>query len=127
MSSVVRTTGAWSSSRVTDFASPWASTSTAADPLPTARGEISGGPRAQGPPEISPRAVGKGSAAVDVLAHGLAKSVTRLLDHAPVVRTTDDIEAVHQARVATRRLRSDLRTYGDLLDSAWASPLRDEL
>jgi CHAD domain-containing protein len=34
---------------------------------------------------------------------------------------------VHQARVATRRLRSDLRTFRPLLDEAWAEGLRDDL
>jgi len=34
---------------------------------------------------------------------------------------------VHQARVATRRLRSDLRTFRDALASTWAGALRDEL
>jgi CHAD domain-containing protein len=34
---------------------------------------------------------------------------------------------VHQARVATRRLRSDLRPFRSLLDAGWAKALRDEL
>jgi CHAD domain-containing protein len=34
---------------------------------------------------------------------------------------------VHQARVATRRLRSDLRTFRDFLDPVWNAALRDEL
>ena len=42
-------------------------------------------------------------------------------------RVGDDPEGVHQARVATRRLRSDLRTFGPLLDPTWVEPLRDEL
>ena len=37
----------------------------------------------------------------------------RLLRHDPGVRIGDDPEDVHQARVATRRLRSDLRTFRD--------------
>jgi CHAD domain-containing protein len=39
----------------------------------------------------------------------------------------EDPEAVHQARVATRRLRSDLRTFRDVLEPAWSTPLRHEL
>ena len=35
--------------------------------------------------------------------------------------------AVHHARVATRRLRSNLRTFAPLLDEAWQRALRDEL
>jgi CHAD domain-containing protein len=38
-----------------------------------------------------------------------------------------DIEHVHQARVATRRLRSDLRTFRSLLDASWATDLRVQL
>src|SRR5262249_48769711 len=34
---------------------------------------------------------------------------------------------VHQARVATRRLRSDLRTFLPVADEDWAESLRDEL
>jgi CHAD domain-containing protein len=35
--------------------------------------------------------------------------------------------AVHQMRVGCRRMRSDLRTFGPLLDRAWADGLREEL
>jgi CHAD domain-containing protein len=34
---------------------------------------------------------------------------------------------VHQARVATRKLRSHLRTFGPLLEPEWTEPLRSEL
>jgi CHAD domain-containing protein len=57
----------------------------------------------------------------------LDASVARLIAHEPAVRKGEDPEAVHQARVATRRLRSDLRTFGDLLDADWARSLREEL
>jgi CHAD domain-containing protein len=57
----------------------------------------------------------------------LASSAARLFRHDPGVRLGGDPEDVHQARVATRRLRSDLRTFGPLLDEAWARELRDEL
>jgi CHAD domain-containing protein len=85
------------------------------------------GPRASAPPELAGRALGRSPSAADVLVAGLARSVRRLVAHDPVMRLDDDDEAVHQARVATRRLRSDLRTYAELLDGAWADPLRDEL
>jgi CHAD domain-containing protein len=38
-----------------------------------------------------------------------------------------DVEHVHKARVATRRLRSDLRTFGAVVDASWREDLRDEL
>jgi CHAD domain-containing protein len=63
----------------------------------------------------------------DVVRRALAASAVRLLMHDPGVRAGNDPEAVHQARVATRRLRSDLRTFRDVVDAAWAGPLRDEL
>ena len=44
-----------------------------------------------------------------------------------MVRIGEDPEGVHQARVATRRLRSHLRTFRKLLEPEWAEPLRDEL
>jgi len=57
----------------------------------------------------------------------IAQSVAALLYHDPLVRTSGDPEAVHQARVATRKLRSHLRTFGPLLDPEWTDPLRSEL
>jgi CHAD domain-containing protein len=53
--------------------------------------------------------------------------VIRLLRHDVVIRLDTDPEGVHQARVATRRLRSDLRTFKKLLDEAWVAELVDEL
>ena len=44
-------------------------------------------------------------------AAAIAASAARLIANDPGVRIGDDPEAVHQARVATRRLRSDLRTF----------------
>jgi CHAD domain-containing protein len=62
-----------------------------------------------------------------VIRDALDASVQRLLVADPVVRAGTDPEGVHQARVATRRLRSDLRTFGPLLDDEWATPLSDGL
>jgi CHAD domain-containing protein len=49
-----------------------------------------------------------------------------LLAADPAVRA-DDPDAVHDMRVATRRLRSTLRTFRPLLDRARTEPLREEL
>ena len=55
----------------------------------------------------------------------LASSVARLDANEPALWTERDPEAVHQARVATRRLRSDLRTLHDFVDAALgAAPAR---
>jgi CHAD domain-containing protein len=85
------------------------------------------GPRAAGSPEVPPVGLHPGSQAGDAVRAALAAGVTRLLRHDPGVRVGDDPEDVHQARVATRRLRSDLRTFRTLLDQERAVPLRDEL
>ena len=63
----------------------------------------------------------------DVIRAAIARSVHRFIVHMPGVHLGEDPEALHQARVATRRLRSDLRTFGPLLDETWVSSLRDEL
>ena len=57
----------------------------------------------------------------------MASSVQRLLLHDPIIRLDAGEEGVHQARVATRRLRSDLRTFRPLLDADRVGPIRDEL
>ncbi|HEX6548655.1 MAG TPA: CYTH and CHAD domain-containing protein [Candidatus Dormibacteraeota bacterium] len=57
----------------------------------------------------------------------IAGSVARLLRNDPGVRLGGDAERVHDARVATRRLRSDLRTFAPLLEAAWTDSLREEL
>jgi CHAD domain-containing protein len=62
-----------------------------------------------------------------VARYAIASSVYRLVEHDRLVRAGDDPEAVHQARVATRRLRSDLQTFGPLLDPDWTDALRAEL
>jgi len=49
------------------------------------------------------------------------------VEHDPLVRTGGDPEGVHQARVATRRLRSDLRTFRHLLPPEWYTATTDEL
>jgi CHAD domain-containing protein len=62
-----------------------------------------------------------------VIRDALDASVQRLLTADPIARAGTDPEGVHQARVATRRLRCDLRTFAPLLDPDWVTSLRDEL
>jgi CHAD domain-containing protein len=56
----------------------------------------------------------------------LADGVSRLLSNEGGVRA-GDVEALHQMRVAVRRLRSDLRTLRPLLERAWADGLSDAM
>jgi CHAD domain-containing protein len=57
----------------------------------------------------------------------LREQFARMLAHDPGVRLGEDPEELHQLRVATRRLRSVLRTATPLLEATWAQALRDEL
>lgn len=100
----------------------------AGSPDPTPKIVRALGMRAIAPPDVVPLSeVGPDSPAREVVQAAIASSVKRLLDHDPGVRLGDDPEQVHQARVATRRLRSDLRTFGSLLVPEWDEALREEL
>lgn len=65
------------------------------------------------------------TAGVAVMAH-LRRHVAALLD-ADAGLDADLPDAVHQARVSARRLRSGLKVYGDLLRGSTPARLRDEL
>jgi CHAD domain-containing protein len=57
----------------------------------------------------------------------IASSVADLETELPLARIGTDPEGVDRARVATRRLRSDLRTFALLLDDQWRLAIREEL
>jgi CHAD domain-containing protein len=99
----------------------------AAAPDPTPKLVRALGPVASGPPDVAVAPLPRHPSAGDAVARALAASVARLICHDPVVRLGSDPEGVHQARVATRRLRSDLRTFAPLLDAAWVEGLRAAL
>ena len=70
------------------------------------------GPRALDASDLVPPAdLDFASTPTDVLRAAISRSTARLLAHDPGVRLGGDAEDVHQARVATRRMRSDLRTF----------------
>ena len=96
-------------------------------PDPTPKHVRAIGPRAQEPPEVAAEPAAKDASAHDVIRAAFADAVASLLRHDPLVRTGGDPEAVHQARVATRKLRSHLRTFAPLLRVDWSEPLRSEL
>ncbi len=85
------------------------------------------GPRALAPPDLVPVELGDDPTLGDVVRAGITAAVLRVVEHHHVVRLDDDPEGVHQARVGTRRLRSDLRTFAPMLDTGWLEPLREEL
>lgn len=82
---------------------------------------------AVGPPEVVVRDPSRDASVADLITAAVAASVVRLLRNDAGVLLGVDPESVHQARVATRRLRSDLRTYRSLIDPSWGASLRDEL
>ena len=73
-------------------------------------------------PEVGPR-----STTAQVIGRMVASSSQRMIANDHVVRLGVDPEGVHQARVATRRLRSDLRLVRPLVDPAWVDDLRRDL
>jgi CHAD domain-containing protein len=85
------------------------------------------GARATAVPEVDPVALTPSSTAGDLVRHAIAVSAASLMRHDPGVRLGDDPEDVHRARVATRRLRSQLRSFRTLLDTEWAEALREDL
>jgi CHAD domain-containing protein len=100
----------------------------AGPPDPTPKIVRALGWRALEPPDVSSIArLGPSPSAGDVVRGALEASVAQLIQHDPGVRLGDDPEDVHQARVATRRLRSSLRTFKSLLEPEWVSSLRDDL
>jgi CHAD domain-containing protein len=79
------------------------------------------------PPEPSPGKLDDDVTVSAVVRESLVAAVTRLMRHDPGVRLGNDPEDVHQARVATRRLRSDLRTFRAVIDPEWLSATSGEL
>lgn len=78
-----------------------------------------------GRPE-SPDRLGNDPAIGELACAVLRQHFARFLAHEPGVRLGDDAEAVHHARVATRRLRAAMSLFQDYL-SPEAQRLRDEL
>jgi CHAD domain-containing protein len=74
--------------------------------------------------------LGRRSSLGAVVTASLGDGLDRLLDHDYRLRlgpTQVEPHDVHQARVATRRLRSDLKTLGAALDPVWLQHTRAEL
>jgi CHAD domain-containing protein len=85
------------------------------------------GRRATAPPDLPVASeLNSRASAADAIGFVLRRSARRLLDFDVRVRR-DEPDAVHQARVCCRRMRSDLRTFGPLVDGEWAAPLDAEL
>jgi CHAD domain-containing protein len=85
------------------------------------------GPAALEPPDVDVMPLPSKPTARQVIQSAFASSVARLLLQLPAARLGTDPEGVHQARVASRRMRSDLKTFEPLLDSEWSTGLEAEL
>jgi len=85
------------------------------------------GERAGAPADVAPRQVVGGGSIAETLSGALAEATSVLVANDPGTRLGDDPEAVHQMRVATRKIRSHLRTFLRLVDEPWATGLREEL
>ena len=85
------------------------------------------GTRVLAPADVpKPSLVGTGDPAGAAVQAAVRRSARRL-QHADSAVRRRLPDGVHQMRVACRRLRSDLRTFGPLLDRRWADGLRTEL
>ena len=84
-----------------------------------------------GPPSEEPSVrLGRRATVGDVIQWSIASGYERLLDHDYRLRLQPQdppVQAVHQARVATRRLRSDLKTFSPFLDPVWLRHTTAEL
>lgn len=78
-------------------------------------------------PEIEVPQLDSRSSMRDVATAALAASVAALVRIDPQLRSEPTPDAVHDARVDVRRLRSHLRTFRPVLDAGWADALRERL
>src|SRR5262245_61425543 len=67
------------------------------------------------------------TSSLELLRPYIRHQYARMLAHDPGVRVGEEPEDVHQLRVATRRLRSVLRTARPVLDRVWVNEMRSEL
>jgi CHAD domain-containing protein len=79
-----------------------------------------------GAPPVAAAPVKRGAPVLVLLGEALRRATADLLAADVAARLGED-DAVHQLRVACRRMRSDLRAYGAALDPAWRDHLRGEL
>lgn len=99
---------------------------------PTGAQRVAGGPDlarvlGAGPVPTRTPAPGRESSVAEVVEASLTAGLDRLVAGDLGIRFGTGPEPVHQARVATRRLRCDLRTLRAVLDPGWVRHTRSEL
>lgn len=97
---------------------------TDSEPMPKAVRAL--GVRATAPPDVVRVSLADRPLGGEIVQFAVADCALRLLAHDPATRL-GDAEALHQMRVATRRLRSQLRSLAPLVDHEWGNGLRSEL
>lgn len=95
-----------------------------AEPVPKAVRAM--GPRAAAPADLAPIQVQVSDPAGRAVQAAITAGAIRLTENDAGTRLGEE-EPLHQMRVATRRLRSDLRTFGLLLEPTWTAELSEEL
>lgn len=96
-----------------------------ADPLPKVVRAL--GPRAAAPGEVPVAAPVRSSDPASALVTAAVRASVRRLLLADIGVRRQEEDAVHQMRVACRRLRSDLKTFRPLVEPLWGEALRAEL
>lgn len=95
-----------------------------AEPIPKVVRAL--GPAATAPADAVPPEIGPDRTAGAAVRAAMTEAVDRIVRNDAGMRIRDP-EALHQARVGLRRLRSHLRVFKPLLDEQWADALDDEL
>ena len=93
------------------------------DPASKLERVLGGRPRC----ELEPVKLKRRASVAELVSAAFSNSTRHLILNDPGVRLGNDPKAVHDARVSTRRLRSDLKTLLPLLDESAVTLLRDEL
>lgn len=97
---------------------------TNSEPVPKAVRAL--GPRAAAAPDVVILTPDPQAPAGEAVRFAMANGTLRLMQHDAPTRM-GEVEGVHQMRVATRRLRGDIGTFGPLIDAPWGDALVDEL
>jgi CHAD domain-containing protein len=74
--------------------------------------------------------IGPRSSMAELVSSTISMALDQVLDHEYRLRIDPESPApvdIHKARVATRRLRSDLKIFSDLLDPVWTRNVRSDL
>ena len=78
-------------------------------------------------PVVVVRVCGRKARMGEVVGAAISKSVSELIAFDAGTRLDLELEDLHQFRVAARRLRSDLRTFRNVLERPWVEAVRSEL